>query len=47
MVSIQEHLHSALFARDRGISYLNGNAMMNVMTGTMLMKAEENVADVY
>ena len=28
-------------------SYPNGNAIMNVMTGTMLTKAQAKVADVY
>jgi len=28
-------------------SYPKGNAIMNVITGTMLMKAQEKVAEVY
>ena len=33
--------------RLHGNAYLNGNAIMNVVTGTMLTKAQAKVAEVY
>lgn len=44
---LMQGLHRNKIKKITTYSYPNGRAITNVITGTMLMKAHANVADVY